>query len=174
MRGAAVVTAPAAAKPPPNNVIRIDPLVAFRARADARAHLVTAGELDLHDAFDELQRDAERTGLIREYGQDLIQQVMAAAMHACGYRSGGAPTFKPPEPEPTPASTIEALMFGLRRGLSCLDEPGNRARLARCDASAMKQIAARLLNLKELSNGARPDWSRADVEKLVALWESVR
>jgi hypothetical protein len=157
----------------PNNVIRIDPLVAFRARADARAHLVTAGEMDLHDAFDELQRDAERTGLVREYGQDLIQQVMAAAMQACG-PPGGAPTFKPPEPEPTPKSAIEAVLFGLRRGLSCLDEAGNRARLARCDAAAMKEVAARLLNLKELSKGARDDWPKDDVEKLVALWESLR
>jgi hypothetical protein len=165
----------------PNNVVRLDPLVCFRARCDARAHLVLAGEMDLHDAFDELQRDAERTGLVREYGQDLIQQVMAAAMQACGYRPGppgGAPTFKPLDLEPeitsTPKSTIEALLFGLRRGLSCLDEAGNRARLARCDAAAMKVVAARLLNLKALSKGARDDWPKDDVEKLVALWESLR
>jgi hypothetical protein len=51
----------------------------FRERAEARALLVEIGELSLHDATDGLQSDAERDGLVDEYGQDLIQEILAAA-----------------------------------------------------------------------------------------------
>jgi hypothetical protein len=47
----------------------------------------------------------------------------------------------------TPNTTVEALMYGLRRGLSCLDDPGNRDRLRRCDADAITEIAERLTAL---------------------------
>lgn len=56
-----------------------DALTVFRARAEARAALYAAGEYDLHTAVDVLQHDAERLGLVAEYGQDEIQRLMAAA-----------------------------------------------------------------------------------------------
>jgi len=57
----------------------IDPFVAFQARCEARALLIAAGEYSLQEAVDELQRDAEQTGLVDRFGQDLIQRVMSQA-----------------------------------------------------------------------------------------------
>jgi hypothetical protein len=51
----------------------------FRARAEARAHLYSIGEIDLHAAIDVLQEYAERHGLIAEYGQRCIQHVISGA-----------------------------------------------------------------------------------------------
>jgi hypothetical protein len=51
----------------------------FRARVEARALLWQAGQIDLHEAVDKLQADAERDGLVDEIGQDEVQRVMAAA-----------------------------------------------------------------------------------------------
>jgi hypothetical protein len=59
--------------PPP------DPLEVFTLRASARARLWQAGEIDLHEAADQLQHDAEATGLVNEIGQDAVQEIMAAA-----------------------------------------------------------------------------------------------
>jgi len=76
--------------------------------------------------------------------------------------------------ERTPVSTIEALMYALRSGLSCLQDEGNRDRLRRCDRPAMKEIATRLLDMKRRSNGGRPDWTKEDVAKLLKAWRAVR
>ena len=51
----------------------------FRQRCWARAYLVAACELDLHEAIDVLQADAERDGLVAELGQDEVQSIMANA-----------------------------------------------------------------------------------------------
>jgi hypothetical protein len=61
--------------------IRLDPLLAFKARAEARAILWAACEIDLHEAVDVLQADAERAGLIDQLGQDRVQQIIADAFH---------------------------------------------------------------------------------------------
>jgi len=57
----------------------IDPVEAFRERAEARAYLWSIGDLDLHDAVDVLQVDAERDGLVDYLGQDCIQEILNAA-----------------------------------------------------------------------------------------------
>lgn len=49
----------------------------FRARAEARAHLVANGLHTLQDSVDTLQAAAEAQGLLKEYGQDEIQRIMA-------------------------------------------------------------------------------------------------
>jgi hypothetical protein len=55
-----------------------------------------------------------------------------------------------PRPRPTPQTTIEAIMFCVRdRGLSALQEPANKERLARCDKGAIAQIDARISKLKK-------------------------
>jgi hypothetical protein len=54
-------------------------LEVFLARAEGRAHLYAAGELDLHQAVDVLQDAAERTGLVTLIGQDAVQAMMADA-----------------------------------------------------------------------------------------------
>ena len=60
-------------------VARPDPLDVFRERAEARAYLVEIGDLSLHDAVDGLQANADRDGLVDEYGQDAVQQILATA-----------------------------------------------------------------------------------------------
>jgi hypothetical protein len=60
-------------------VTRPDPVEVFRERCEARAYLVEIGELTLHYAVDSLQSDAERDGLVAEFGQDGVQAIMADA-----------------------------------------------------------------------------------------------
>jgi hypothetical protein len=57
-------------------------LAVFIARAEARAFLWQAGELELHQAVDELQAAAERDGLVAEIGQDGVQAIVAKAFEA--------------------------------------------------------------------------------------------
>jgi hypothetical protein len=58
----------------------VDPIDAFRERAEARAMLWSLGEYSLHEAVDVLQLDAaERAGLLDDLGQDRVQQIMAQA-----------------------------------------------------------------------------------------------
>lgn|SRR5262245_14560764 len=63
----------------PKAIDRPTALAVFVARAEARAMLWRAGELDLHDAVDELQAAAVRDGLVAELGQDRVQDIMVAA-----------------------------------------------------------------------------------------------
>jgi hypothetical protein len=60
---------------------RVDLLTAFKARCEARALLWKVGALDLFEAVDKLQADAERDGLIDKIGQDEVQRIMATAFH---------------------------------------------------------------------------------------------
>jgi hypothetical protein len=57
-------------------------IVAFQARAEARAMLWAAGELTLQEATDKLQADAERDGLVAEIGQDAVQTILSTAFGA--------------------------------------------------------------------------------------------
>jgi hypothetical protein len=54
-----------------------DPLVVFRERAEARAMLVANGLMTLQDAVDGLQESAAAQGLLKQFGQDAIQQILA-------------------------------------------------------------------------------------------------
>ena len=54
-------------------------LEVFIARAEARALLWQCGEMDLHEAVDELQAAAVRDGLVTELGQDEVQRLIAEA-----------------------------------------------------------------------------------------------
>jgi len=54
------------------------------ARAEARALLYAAGQLELHDAVDELQTAAVRDGLVVSLGQDEVQRILAEAFSAIG------------------------------------------------------------------------------------------
>jgi hypothetical protein len=56
-----------------------DPVKAFKLRCWARAYLVSAGAITLHEAVDVLQAAAERDGLVAKLGQDEVQQIMATA-----------------------------------------------------------------------------------------------
>jgi hypothetical protein len=61
--------------------IRIDPLTVFKARAEARALLWKCCEIDLYEAVDILLYAAKRAGLIDQFGQDRVQQIIADAFH---------------------------------------------------------------------------------------------
>jgi hypothetical protein len=75
--------------------IRVDPLTAFKARAQGRAILWAACEFDWHEAIDVLQADAVSTGLVERIGQDAVQAIMARAFEGCGVVifSGGTVSF---------------------------------------------------------------------------------
>lgn len=60
----------------------ISPVDVFRARAEARAVLFAAGELDLQEAVDALQAAAIATAVIAAIGQDAVQAIMASAFGA--------------------------------------------------------------------------------------------
>src|SRR5437660_8551177 len=66
----------AAARASPNAPIALD---VFIVRAEARAMLWDAGELDLHTAVDELWADAKRDGLVAKLGSDKVQELLANA-----------------------------------------------------------------------------------------------
>jgi hypothetical protein len=61
---------------------RPSPLEVFIARAEARALLWQAGEIDWHTAIDVLQAAAVTSGLVAEIGQDRVQEIMAKAFEA--------------------------------------------------------------------------------------------
>src|SRR5262245_7551058 len=72
------MTAAARSKP----AARPSALEIFIARAEARAILWAAGDLSLHDAVDELQAAAIRSGLVAQLGQDEVQRLMTEAFAA--------------------------------------------------------------------------------------------
>jgi len=55
----------------------VDPLLVFELRAWARAVLVDAGEMTLHDAVDGLWADAEASSLADWVGVDALQHTLA-------------------------------------------------------------------------------------------------
>lgn len=57
----------------------VNPVEVFKLRCWARAHLVRAGEEDIHDAVDALQAAAVAAGLVRTLGQDHVQRLMSKA-----------------------------------------------------------------------------------------------
>jgi hypothetical protein len=59
--------------------VAIDAVAVFIARAEARALLWAAGEIDLHTAVDELWADAVRDGLTAKPGIDKVQRLLADA-----------------------------------------------------------------------------------------------
>ena len=72
-RGPPIESLPSLRASPPT------PSEIFRLRAEARATLWAAGELDLHEAVDPLQHDAVESGLVASIGQDAVQAIMSAA-----------------------------------------------------------------------------------------------
>jgi hypothetical protein len=57
----------------------LDPVEVFHARCEARALLWKVGALDLCEAVDKLQADAERDGLVDKIGADRVQSILADA-----------------------------------------------------------------------------------------------
>jgi hypothetical protein len=53
------------------------PIVVFRERAEAKCLLIQNGYQDLQSAVDELWAAAERDGLVKTFGADEVQRVLA-------------------------------------------------------------------------------------------------
>jgi len=66
-------------KPEKSRRTLVDPVLAFKARCEARALLYYASAMTLHEAVDGLQLAAEGNGLVRSIGQDAVQRMMADA-----------------------------------------------------------------------------------------------
>lgn len=79
-----------------------------------------------------------------------------------------------PTPKTTPGSTVEALLYELRSGLSCLSDPGAKDRLRRCDEAAIRTISAELLTWSTKNKSWLPPWSKEDVAKLLVIWRGVK
>ena len=62
----------------------VDELKVFAERCEAKAYLVAEGQIELHDAVNELQSAAESYGLIDRVGQDAIQKLIVDAMGKAG------------------------------------------------------------------------------------------
>jgi hypothetical protein len=115
----------------------------------------------------------------------------AREYHEARQRSGGKPP-QPPDPlllalldpkvsleqaqrrllerrrDGAAASTVEALMFGLRDGIDALPtKPERLRRLSELSAEQLKAVCARLQNFKPII--ARP-WTADEVTALVAIW----
>jgi hypothetical protein len=105
--------------------LRIDPLAVFEARAEARAILWAACELDLHEAVDALQAAAETSGLVEGIGQDAVQAILHDAFHrvrTAGGKCSTCATFdlgwaeaareyhanRPPMPDPKNPDVVRA------------------------------------------------------------------
>jgi hypothetical protein len=94
---------------------RADPLKAFELRCWARALLWREGEIDLHEAVNELQASAVRDELVASIGQDAVQAVLAKAFGAV--RDDAGSDMMPdalPEPrrvERVPLSTLLAAEY---------------------------------------------------------------
>jgi len=52
-------------------------ILVFRERAEAKAVLIANGYQDLQSAVDELWHAAERDGLVKTFGADEVQRVLA-------------------------------------------------------------------------------------------------
>jgi hypothetical protein len=160
-----------APRPRSNPVDPIDPVVAFAARCEARALLVEAGALDLHEAVDTLHEAANASGLVHELGQDAVQSIMAGAFAPAPTSREDEESSPPVEinrPQPRAAgSTVDALLFSLRAGVAALGKPETQRRIGELSEEQLHEVGGRLQRLKpEIARA----WTVADIERLVETW----
>jgi hypothetical protein len=68
------------------------------------------------------------------------------------------------------ASTIEALMYALRRGVNELTKPDTQRRLSELSEDRLHAVCERLQNLKpEIA----PAWAPEEIEALMNIWSAV-
>jgi tRNA A37 N6-isopentenylltransferase MiaA len=63
------------------------------------------------------------------------------------------------------ATTVEAVMFGLRRGVGALQEPATRRRLSELNEEQVCEVYRRVQQFKHA-----PAWTEADADSLLDLW----
>jgi hypothetical protein len=93
-----------------------DPLEAFTLRCWARARLYRDGEIDLHDAVDQLQAAAVDYGLVERIGQDAVQQIVASAFAGVRYFPGPGIEPEPVTVRGVARSTLVAAAYVVSQG----------------------------------------------------------
>jgi hypothetical protein len=67
-------------------------------------------------------------------------------------------------------STVDALMYSLRRGIEAITEPDNQRRLAELSEDQLLAVCQRLQNFKP---NIAPAWPPEEVEALASIWSTV-
>ena len=65
-------------------------------------------------------------------------------------------------------STVDALMYALRHGISALDNPNNLRRIGGLDDVQLRTCFKQLLH-----RTVAPSWSEPDVEVLANIWKNL-
>jgi hypothetical protein len=136
----------------------------MRERVDANASDADANASPVFDDY----------GLGQGWDSPMPDPVPSAASEKSEFSENSAPArFR------TPQSTVDALLYVLRRGLSCLSDPANQERLSRCDEAAIRTIAAELLTWPGQTRKGEPRpwlpaWAPDDAGKLVDAWNALK
>ena len=72
---------------------------------------------------------------------------------------------------PAPETTIEALMFSLRRGVNELVKPDTQRRLSALDETQLEAVCVRVQAFKPAIAEA---WSAKDADLLISAWRKLR
>jgi hypothetical protein len=84
--------------------------------------------------------------------------------------SSVASSIAPYAPEHLAASTVEALVFGLRDGLAALPKNPNRLRrLSELNAEQLRAVCERVQNFQ---THIAPAWRPNEVKALIAIWSN--
>jgi hypothetical protein len=67
-------------------------------------------------------------------------------------------------------STVDALMYSLRRGIEAITEPDNQRRLAELSEDQLLAVCQRLQNFKPNIASA---WPPEEVKAIVSIWSTV-
>jgi hypothetical protein len=110
---------------PALKVVLAPALDVFEARCQARAHLCIEGEMELHEAIDELQDYAVASGLLDQLGQDAIQRMLAEAFTTVPRLDEAVKLIReitdfietmPRTRSSVPTSTIQAARYLMKQG----------------------------------------------------------
>jgi hypothetical protein len=71
------------------------------------------------------------------------------------------------------ASTLDALFYVFRRGLTALDDSDNRSRLAQCDQEEFRKLVAELRTWPAGRHWLRA-WSEDELRRLTQIWQAER
>ena len=69
-----------------------------------------------------------------------------------------------------PSTTIEALLFSLRRGIAELTRPDTQRRLSALDKD---QLEAVCLRVQAFQPTIAPAWSAEDADLLISTWKKI-
>jgi hypothetical protein len=72
---------------------------------------------------------------------------------------------------PAPETTIEAIMFSLRRGVNELARPDTKHRLAELSEDQLRAVCKRLRNFKPETATA---WTPEEIGALAAIWSELK